>query len=54
MNICNTYNVTTVPITKCEIIRKQKQTHKLKLLNNLLNPKNIHDPFIVTNNSNFQ
>ena len=39
MNICNTYNVTTIPITKCEIIKKKKKkktnkkthTHTLKL-----------------------
>ena len=38
MNICNIYNVTTIPITKCEIIKKKKKktnkqthTHTLKL-----------------------
>ena len=40
MNICNTYNVTTIPITKCEIIfffkkkkknKTNKHTHTLKL-----------------------
>ena len=56
MNICNTYNVTTIPITKCEIIKKKKQnkqTHTHAQTENLSNPKNIHDPFIV-NNSNSQ
>ena len=48
MNICNTYNVTIVPIIKCEII-KHTHTHKLKLTTNLSNPKNFHDPFIVNN-----
>ena len=59
MNICNTYNVTTVPITKCEIILKKHththtHIHKLKMTNNLSNPKNVNDPFIVTDNSNSQ
>ena len=45
MNICNTYNVSIVPITECEIIKKKTHTHKLQLTTNLSNPKNIHDPF---------
>ena len=45
--MCNTYNVTTVSITKCEIIFFFffKYTHKLQLTTNLSNPKNIYDPF---------
>ena len=47
MNICNTYNVSIVPITECEIIKKKKHTHthKLQLTTNMSSPKNIHDPF---------
>ena len=30
MNIRNTYNITTIPITKCEIIKKKKKKKKKK------------------------
>ena len=37
MNICNTYNVTTIPITKCEIIKKKKTKTKTKQTNKQTN-----------------
>ena len=46
VNIYNTYNVTIVPIKKSEIII---HTHKLQLTTRFSNPKNIHDLFIVNN-----
>ena len=48
VNICNTYNITTIPITKSEIIKKT-HTHKLQLTTNFSNPKNIHGSFIINN-----
>ena len=33
MNICNTYNITTIPIKKCEIIKKNKKNKTNKQTN---------------------